>query len=142
MQMLEGIANGICPGKCGPAYLAETFSELYKFNDMELILVREKAIRDFNHENEEAKSQINAEYGTDECHKNSCLAPYFLRQLLKIKHIPEYVFLDIREVSRYKYERSQKEGHDIGWERAFSEWAASSSNPGFARMFEKRSNGR
>ena len=145
MQLLEQILQKTCKDEqnlqyqCESTYLAKLISQGYKFDEKELILVGKHAEDDFEHGGENHRKEIYARYGTDGCHKNFCLAPFIIDRFIKLRHMPDYVFPDLREASRYKYFESQKEGHDIGLERAMTEWAQSPLNPGFAgKELEKK----
>ena len=148
MTPLEQILEKTCkkgsdsPYPCEPSYLGESIAQWFKLSENEIILAHTHAAKYSQNGRGEKVNAIYSEYGTPGCYEKSCQAPLFIHHVIIMKRIPEHIFFDIRAASRYKWTQSEKEGKDIGIERAMAEWANSPMNPGFARQeLEKRRNG-
>ena len=57
--------------------------------------------------------------------------------LLHTSHPDTRIMVQIKCVDKFKYEQSEKEGKDIGWEDAFDRWVKDGYAKTFADVFDE-----
>lgn len=70
----------------------------------------------------------------DNCSGTYCI----LKQiLLHTQHPDARIMVQIKCVDKFKYEESEKEGKDIGWEMAFNRWVDGGYAAAFATTYDE-----
>lgn len=70
----------------------------------------------------------------DDCEKDYC----YLKEIILMSHVYDERFLtQVKAIEIFKYERSEKEEHDIGWEDAIMMWVDGGWAKKFSEVFDE-----
>lgn len=83
----------------------------------------------FFKEVEMVKKRIIEDIISDECEKSYCI----LREIILHSGMNDYMLEQTKCIEKFKYEESERERRDIGWEEAVKRWV----DRGYAKRFRE-----
>ena len=76
----------------------------------------------------------------DICQDEPCLANgeyCLLKEIILSTGLSKRTLLQLKCVEKFKYEQSERQGYDIGWEGAFSHWVDLKYADKFAKIYDE-----
>lgn len=79
------------------------------------------------------KDKIQAKLDEIACCEGWCI----LKEIVKCQHSDIRFFTQLKCIEKYKFEESERQGADIGWQQAHIDWVDKGYAEAFAHIYEE-----